>query len=63
MSKGWKVVSTAAVIALILGALCILAGFVTGGDTQRIKDVFFATYNVEEKLDALRAVMGITLLN
>lgn len=63
MSKVWKVVSTVAVIALILGALCILAGFVTGGDTQRIKDVFFATYNVEEKLDALRAVMGITLLN
>ncbi len=63
MSKVWKVVSTVAVIALILGALCILAGFVTGGDTQRIKDVFFATYNIEEKLNALRAVMGITLLN
>ena len=35
MSKVWKVVSTVAIVALILGALCILAGFVTGGDVQR----------------------------
>lgn len=40
MSKVWKVVSTVAIVALILGALCILAGFVTGGDVQRVKDVF-----------------------
>ena len=47
MSKVWKVVSTVAIVALILGALCILAGFVTGGDTQRIKDIFFASYDID----------------
>ena len=58
MSKVWKVVSTVAIVALILGALCILAGFVTGGDVQRVKDVFFASYDIENKINALRSAMG-----
>ncbi|MED9855311.1 MAG: hypothetical protein UFU41_05885 [Oscillospiraceae bacterium] len=62
MSKVWKVVSTVAIVALILGALCILAGFVTG-DTQRIKDIFFASYDIENKINALRSAMGIMALN
>ena len=48
---------------VILGALCILAGFVTGGDTQRIKDIFFASYDIENKINALRSAMGIMALN
>lgn len=63
MSKAWKVFSTVAVIALILGVLCILAGFVTGGDTQRIKDIFFASYDIENKINALRSAMGVVTLN
>lgn len=56
-------VSTVAIVALILGALCILAGFVTGGDVQRVKDVFFASYDIENKINALRSAMGIMALN
>ena len=63
MSKAWKIFSTVAVIALILGVLCILAGFVTGGDTQRVKDIFFASYDIENKINALRSAMGIMTLN
>ncbi len=59
MDKAWKIVSTVALIALVLGALCILAGIVTGGDTQRIRDIFFASYDVEDKINALRSAMGI----
>lgn len=62
MSKAWKIVSTAAVIALLLGALCILAGIVTGGDVQRIEDILYAVYDLENKINALRAAMGISLL-
>ena len=63
MNKAWKVVSTIAIVALILGALCILAGFVTGGDVQRVKDIFFAAYDVENKIEAIRSAMGIMPLN
>lgn len=63
MSKVWKVVSTVAIVALILGALCILAGFVTGGDVQRVKDVFFASYDIENKINALRSAMWNMALN
>ncbi len=59
MDKAWKIVSTVALIALVLGVLCILAGIVTGGDTQRIRDIFFASYDVEDKINALRSAMGI----
>ena len=59
MDKAWKIVSTVALIALVLGALCILAGIVTGGDTQRIRDIFFASYDIEDKINALRSAMGI----
>lgn len=62
MSKTWKIVSTAAVIALLLGALCILAGIVTGGDVQRIEDILYAVYDLENKINALWAAMGISLL-
>ena len=63
MGKAWKIISTVALIALILGALFILAGFVTGGDTQRVKDIFFASYDIENKINALRSAMGIMTLN
>ncbi len=63
MGKAWKVVSAVALIALILGALCILAGFVTGGEMQRIKDIFFASYDIENKINALRSALDIMPLN
>lgn len=63
MDKSWKVVSLVALIALILGVLCILAGFVTGGEMQRIKDIFFASYDIENKINALRSALDIMPLN
>lgn len=59
MSKAWKIIAIIAVVALILGVLLILVGMVTGGDAQRVKDVFSATYNIEEKLNAFKALMGM----
>lgn len=62
MDKAWKIISAIALIALILGALCILAGIVTGGDTQRVRDIFSATYDIESRLEAIRSALGIMAL-
>lgn len=59
MDKVWKIVSTIAIIALVLGVFCLLAGFVTGGDVHNIKDILFATYNIEDKIEAARTAVGI----
>lgn len=59
MDKVWKIVSTIAIIALVLGVFCILAGFVTGGDIQNIKDILYATYNIEDKIETARTAIGI----
>lgn len=59
MDKVWKIVSTIVIIALVLGVFCLLAGFVTGGDVQNIKDILFATYNIEDKIEAARTAVGI----
>ena len=47
MAKAWKIVSAVCIIAVLLGALCVLVGLITGGDTQRVLDIFNATYNID----------------
>ena len=47
MAKAWKIISAVCIIAVLLGALCVLVGLITGGDTQRVLDVFNATYNID----------------
>ena len=51
MTKAGKILFTVAVTALILGALCILAGIITGGDFERVKNVFYAVNGVEGRLN------------
>ena len=47
MAKAWKIISAVCIITVLLGALCVLVGLITGGDTQRVLDVFNATYNID----------------
>ncbi|MCI7370174.1 MAG: hypothetical protein MSM72_07610 [Firmicutes bacterium] len=47
MAKAWKIISAVCIIAVLLGALCVLVGLITGGDTQRLLDIFNATYNID----------------
>ena len=49
MTKAGKILFTVAVTALILGALCILAGIITGGDFERVNNVFYAVNDVENR--------------
>ena len=46
MAKAWKIISAVCIIAVLLGALCVLVGLITGGDTQRVLDIFNETYNI-----------------
>ena len=47
MAKAWKIISAVCIIAVLLGALCVLVGLITGGDTQRVLDIFNATSNID----------------
>ena len=47
MAKAWKIISAVCIIAVLLGALCVLVGLITGGDTQRVLDIFNETYNID----------------
>jgi hypothetical protein len=47
MAKAWKIISAVCIIAVLLGALCVLVGLITGGDTQRVLDIFNATHNID----------------
>ena len=55
MAKASKIMLTIALIALILGALCILVGIITGGDFERVKNVFYAVYDIENRVNGLNA--------
>lgn len=59
MTKTGKILLSVAVTALILGALCLLAGIITGGDFERVKNVFYAVYDVENRLNVLRTLFTL----
>lgn len=59
MTKTGKILLSVAVTALILGALCLLAGIITGGDFERVKNVFYSVYDVENRLNVLRTLFTL----
>ena len=59
MTKTGKILLSVAVTALILGALCLLTGIITGGDFERVKNVFYAVYDVENRLNVLRTLFTL----
>ena len=51
MKKGWKIILIIVAIAILLAAVCVGVGFLTGANTARLLDgieQFFATtYNID----------------
>ena len=47
MRKGWKIVLIVVVVAILLGALCIGVGVMTGADTTRIYSVLDERYHID----------------
>ena len=53
MNKVWKIVLTIALVALVLGLVCIGVSFITGANLGRISSAFYELYDV----DAYRAAI------
>lgn len=47
MSKGWKIIGGVVLVLVLLGAICIGVGFMTGGDVVDI----YSTLNIRHNLD------------
>ena len=46
MKKGWYIVLIVVLVALLLGAVCIGVGFITGANTERIYSVLDDKYSI-----------------
>ena len=64
MSKAWKIVISIVLIAILLGAVCIGVGMLTGADMERIYNILDKRYMVgqyyqwfTEVVDAYKAVL------
>ena len=46
MAKAWRIISSVVIISILLGAVCVLVGKITGGDTQRVLALFNARFDI-----------------
>ena len=67
MGKVWKIIGIIAGISLLLGAICIGVGFITGGDMERILHQLTEQYGFESfrmSIDQIvHDILGIQVLN
>lgn len=52
MAKIWRVLLTIVGIVLLLGAVCVLVGIITGGSFERIKMLFDTYFDIPALVDA-----------
>ena len=52
MSKGWKIIGGVVLVLILLGAICIGVGFMTGGDLVDIYSALNAKFRIVEYWDA-----------
>lgn len=57
MAKAWRVIISAVLICVLLGVVFVVVGLITGGEIQRIMNVFNARYNVQSVLDSAKAAV------
>ena len=46
MKKGWKIVGVVVLVIIVLGAICVGIGLLTGADGERIYNVLDQEYNI-----------------
>jgi hypothetical protein len=46
MSKGWRIIGAIVLVLVLLGAICIGVGFMTGGDVADIYSTLDKHYNL-----------------
>ena len=52
MSKGWKIIGGVVLVLILLGAICIGVGFMTGGDVVEIYHSLDARYRLVDYWNA-----------
>ena len=52
MSKGWKIVGAIVLVLILMGAICIGVGFMTGGNLTDIFSLMDTRYNLTGHWDA-----------
>lgn len=57
MAKAWRVIISAVLICVLLGVVFVVVGLITGGEIQRIMNIFNARYNVQSVLDSAKAAV------
>ena len=63
MSKGWRIIGTFVLILILLGAICIGVGFMTGGNMSDIYNVLDVRYNLSGRWDAWSQWTVVTFHN
>ena len=51
MKKGWRVIIIIVLVAVLLGAVSLAVGFMTGAETSRIIDTLDARYSINMWID------------
>ena len=51
MKKGWRVIILIVLVAVLLGAVSVAVGYMTGAETTRIMDTLDARYNINMWID------------
>ena len=46
MSKGWRIIGSLVLVMVLLGAICIGVGFMTGGDIVEVYSNLNTRYNL-----------------
>ena len=59
MSKSWRVISLVVLIAILLGAVCVGVGLVTGGEWDRIYSILDARYHIDMYVDYVGDVFTV----
>ncbi len=56
MSKSWRIIMVVVLVAILLGAVCVGVGLVTGGEWDRIYTTLDGRYHVDMYVDWLGQV-------
>lgn len=57
MAKAWRIIVSATLICVLLGAVFVLVGMITGGELQRIMNMFNARFDIPALTEAAKTLV------
>ena len=61
MKKAWRIIILVVLVAVLLGAVCVGVGFLTGGDMSRIYTVLDNRYHLDAYVQYFRQLYAAFL--